>query len=400
MTKIIATSLNAGGANAILPVIQRFDEEGHIEVITIGHSTSEGVFRKEEEKGVFVPLVRNYRTIRDYDLGDISVYSMGRILDIEKPDLVLTGTGIQDKNNPQLIDQTTTLAARDRGIDTLAVLDFHSHYSGRISNLEDGQIIEGSRHRYMPTLFAIMDEFAEKDMLEEGFPKEKLRITGNPAFDKLIGLKESFTEEDRKKIRETYGFGLNDYIVFFLSQPIKLRFSDTYGYVEEDSIRAVLGPLQYFQRQTSRQISVLIRAHPAEKKADLETIAKDYPRLHIEVDHKDDQRYGSEPCMLATDATFSPWSTELIKSSYLGVPSISIQPGLKIKDPLITNRLGVTPAIYENEKAREVLEKLVFGEEAFARELAERRKDFKIDGKATARVAKLVYGTLILKALS
>jgi len=83
----------------------------------------------------------------------------------------------------------------------------------------------------------------------------------------------------------------------------------------------------------------------------------------------------------------------LVEASYLDKPAISLQPGLKKNDFLVTNKLGVTLPVYEHGKIESVLNKLLF-DKKYAAELARKRKDFRTDGRATERVTNLVYQML------
>src|SRR3989344_571845 len=71
--KVIATSWHPGGANAIIPVIKRLQND--IEVEVIGHGFSEGVFKMA---GI------DYKTIVDYHINNISTNYMMKMEDLEK----------------------------------------------------------------------------------------------------------------------------------------------------------------------------------------------------------------------------------------------------------------------------------------------------------------------------
>jgi CDP-glycerol glycerophosphotransferase (TagB/SpsB family) len=367
--KIIATSWHPGGTNAILPVIKRLNGEGKVDVLTIGHQYSEKIF---QNNGV------NYRTIGSYGLSDVSAGSMSQLLQEEPPDLVLTGTSDQDKDNRDVIEQTLTLAARKRGIKSLAVLDFWTDYTSRFSD-----IFTGEKLKFFPDKIAIMDKLAEEAMIREGFDKERLVVTGNPYFDELIELKKRFGKEDRRKVRADLAIAPYTFLILYASQPIEFHYGQELGYTEKTALRELLDSVNSFPRKAD--MDILVKVHPRENKRDLEEITEKY-NLPIVVD----QSYPIRQAILASDAVVSPFSTALVESSYLDLPSISLQPGLKKDDLLITNRLGVTVPVYKQGEFGAVLEKLLF-DENYAKELYEKRKGFRTDGKATERVTNLVY---------
>ena len=103
--KVLATSWHPGGANAIVPVIKKLQSDGKVNITVLGHQYSEAIY-----KAAGIP----YNTLRTYGLKDVSEGSMAAILAQEIPDLVLTGTSVQDEENRDVIEQTITLAARKR----------------------------------------------------------------------------------------------------------------------------------------------------------------------------------------------------------------------------------------------------------------------------------------------
>lgn len=376
--KVIATSWHPGGVNAILPVIKRLNRESKLDIVTISHEYSEEIFQEADIK---------HKTINNYGLSDVSLESIYKLLKIESPDLILTGTSIQDKNNRDVIEQTITLAATEIGINSISVLDFWANYDGRFSD-----IYTNKKFRFLPSKIAIMDTLAENAMIKEGFPKERLVITGNPFFDDIIELKNNFTEEDKQRVKNDLNISLDSYLFLFASQPSESFYGNSLGYTEKTVLRELLDAITFIPN-VDRDVSVLVKVHPREKKEDLENIVKGYKYFQIIVD----QSYPTRETILASDAIISSTSTVLIESSYLEKPSISLQPGLKVEDMLITNELEVTLPIYKHGEVNLILEKLLF-DKNYEKELSHKAKakGFSIDGKATERVTELVYEMLNL----
>lgn len=371
MKKIVATSWHAGGANAIASVIKRLIKERRAKVVVIGHKVSEKIFKRENI---------DYETIYSYELEDVSLGSMIRLLQIESPDLVLTGTSSQDKNNRDIIEQTITFAARNMGIKSVAVLDFWAGYSERFSN-----IFADEKFKFLPDKIAILDELARKAMLKEGFPEERLVITGNPYFDSLIEQKTGFRETDKQKVRADLGIFSDACVLLFASQPIKFYYGESLGYTEETVLEELLETLEKIK---GKKICLLVKVHPMEKEEDIKkrTLGYSFPIVV-------DQAYPPRQAILASDIVISTFSTMLIESVHLGKPSISLQPGLKTDDLLITNRSGITLPVYQQGKIGAVLDKLLY-DKNYASELLKKSKDFRTDGKATERVVKLIYKML------
>jgi len=376
--KVLATSWHPGSSNAIVPVIKRLNAEGKTDVVTIGHQYSEKILDSHN-----IP----FKTINDYELRDVSVKSMEQLLYKKSPNLVLTGTSAQDKNNRDVIEQTIILAARKAKIPSLAILDFWVDYSSLFSD-----IYTGESFRFLPDRIAILDKLAEEAMLREGFPRERLVITGNPYFDELVNMRDRFSEKDKRKVREDLSIDLESYLLLYASQPLEYHYGNKLGYTEKTALRELLDAVSLLLGK--RNVNVLVKVHPREHKKDLEKITQGY-NLPVVLN----QSYPIRPAILASDAIISPLSTVLVESTYLDKPSISLQPGLKGDDLLITNQLGVTVPVYEHGKIGNILQRLLF-DENYATELSQRgkRKGFSIDGKATERVTNLIYETLGLNS--
>lgn len=150
-----------------------------------------------------------FLTIKDFGVSDISLASMEKVLEQVSPNLALTGTSAQEGKANDIVEHTTTRAARKLDIASLAVLDIWQAYSQRFSDERTSQRLD-----ILPTHIAVMDQLAYDEMVAEGFPKEVLVITGNPHFDNLFAKAQSFTELQRKEIRQKIGLS-GDILHFF-----------------------------------------------------------------------------------------------------------------------------------------------------------------------------------------
>lgn len=394
--KVIATSWHPGGANAIIPVIKRLQNDIKVEVI--GHGFSEGVFKRA---GI------DYKTIGDYHINNISTNSMIQIVEKIHPQLVLTGSSIQDKDNRNVIEQTIALAARKKKIKSLSVMDWWGNLWEKFSDLYDengrfreeiyGKLLppeyteKDGKFKFLPDKIGVMDSSIKMAMLEEGFDENRLVITGNPFFDELIILKEGF--RDREKVRNDLKIDPKSYVIFYASQNLEYVFGDRLGYTEKTVLRELLKSIKDIP---GKKISVLVKVHPREDKKDIENLERivkeeEFNDLSVIIVDKD---YNTRTAIMASDVAVAASSTTLIESTYLGLPSISLQPGLKAEDYLeATNKSGITIPIYKEGEIREVLRKLIF-DERYKLKLATKRKEFQIDGKATERVTNLVHKIL------
>jgi len=98
--------------------------------------------------------------------------------------------------------------------------------------------------------------------------------------------------------------------------------------------------------------------------------------------------------ILASDLTLTPFSTLGIKAVYMRKPCISLQPGLKAKDRFVISKKGFIPVGYTTNDCEKELRKAILDNEYRQEELLQRAAGFKTDGKATERVAELIYKML------
>jgi len=372
--KILATSWHPGGMNAVIPVIQRLNQEGKVDVVTIGHGYSEAILDKN---GI------SYKKINDYKLEDVSIQSMEKLLEKELPNLVLTGTSIQDEKTRDVLEQTITLAGRQMKIPTLAVLDVWMNYSLRFND-----IFSGEHFRFLPDKIAIIDRYAEKDMLAEGFDKNRLVITGNPHFDGLESKAKKFTKEEKTSLR--HRIGLESGVLLFYAAGAWQTTKSEYGFWDLDNIKLVNEVI----KESPKEKGLVVKLHPRTPKEDLDEIKK-----YIETESR--RRIGlvsdfdSQDLVLASDLTLTPFSTLSIEAIYMGKPCISMQPNLQGEDYLaILTKNKIIPVGYTPEDCKSLVRRAFTNREYREKELIKQASGFKTDGKATERVTNLVYKLL------
>ncbi len=377
MKKIVATSWHPGGVNAIAPVIKLLRAEKKIEVVVIGHEFSESIFEKNDI---------SYRKISDYKLADVSVESMKALLNAEKPDLILTGTSAQDENNKDIIEQTITLAANNMSKKTLAVLDFWANYSLRFNDIYTGETF-----KFLPSKIAIMDKVAKEEMLTEGFASEKLVITGNPDFDDLANRAKNSTKEEKEAIRTKIGLKA-DLLIFYAANAWKKEI-DKLGFWDLDNIKIVDSVFQSLPEDRKVKVGMVVKLHPRVPR-------EDFLEISQYIDNSSEGRIklltNIDPLdlILTSDLTLTPFSTLGIKAVYMRKPCISLQPRLKGKDLLIVSEKGFIPVGYTVDDCKRELKKAILDNKYRQEELPKRAAGFKTDGKATERIAKLVYEML------
>ena len=371
--KVIAASFHRGSANAISPVITELINEGKVDVVVVGYGPAQEAFRS---------FNIDYKAVDCYELEDISTDSMIQLLKIEKPSLVLTGAACQTPERKDVLEQTITLAAKNLGIKSLAVLDFWVEYRERFSDF-----FTDERFKFLPDKIAVMDNIAVEEMLSKGFSKEKLIVTGNPYFSELEKKAASFPEKERKALREK--ISLNCKLLVFYATTSFEREKDKLGYWDLDNIRIINEVLLNLPRE---KVGLAIGVHSRIPEEDLRKINQyvGYSSQRIKVLDGVDGR----ELILVSDLVLVSESTIGVEAVLLGKPCLSLQPGLKKEDPLIVSKLGIIPAGYTEDDCKREIERAILDKDHRERIIPMRYTDFRTDSKATERVVDLVYKML------
>ncbi len=372
---ILAASWHPGGINAIIPAIKQLKADGH-DVIVLGHEFSESILEKAG-----LP----FKTIKDFELPDVSVKSMRELLrnpSIALPDLVLTGTAQQEGKANDVLEHTITLAARTYGIKTLAVLDFwdmHDYYR-RFTDERTGKKLE-----LLPDHVAILDAIAEADMVKEGFPSEKLHKTGNPHFDDLLAKGKAFTTVQRDEVRRNIGLDAA-VLLFFGGNGFKASNLNAGYYWDLDIVKIIAETLRNLPG-----VGTAVRLHPRmpeDQKAEIQDFINSSGanmKLVPDID--------SQTLVLASDATIVEFSTLGLEAVFMRRPCISLQPGFtKEQDVLIVSKKGIIPVGYTAEDCKQLVWNMMMP--SFRQKALAQSQDFTTDGKATERVVELIYSLL------
>lgn len=363
---VIAICGDPGGANAIAPVIEVLRAEGRVTVQALAYLQGCDLWTKRNIKFDEVPENIPKATIVD-------------ILRGQNVKLLLVGTSL----NPVELEKQFIAAANDIGLPSLAVLDFWSNYGRRFSDA-DGNLV------YIPDLIAVMDERARDEMMAEGFDPEQLVIAGQPAFDDLVMWRSRFTSAKRQAIRNALGAGSGELLILFASQPLSVLYgtdpqNPLYpGYTEQEVLRTLVNALDHIAEQSGQKIVLAIRPHPRERVESFNTVKCRTAHLVLSTDGE------SRDIAMASDLVIGMNTVLLVEACYLGCLVVSLQPGLRIPDPLPTNRSGLSRPVYHEHEVIPVLEQMLLDNNA-RRYIQAKLSNFQPDGCATKRVVELVY---------
>ena len=362
---VVTVCGDPGGAAALAPVLSLLSREAVITLSNYAYNegpavlAQAGVAAEALPDRLDVPLAERY--LRD-----------------AQADVLLTATSVNGVEH----EKRFVLAARRLGCASIAVLDFWSSYAQRFAD-EQGLLT------CAPDVIAVMDERAADDLRAVGV-RADLRITGQPAFDRLQEHRRGFTSAGRSAFRAALGGGPADVVVLFVSQPLH----DIYG--EPDSPR-FLGfdqrtvlPLvaeTLLELATDRPLTLAVRPHPRQRSSVHEAQAGG--NLRVVVDETPD-RWNA---VMAADLVVGMNSILLLEACHLGAAVVSLQPGLRGPDMLPSNARGCSASAHTAADARAILRKYV-SDPAARQALAARAFASAPDACATERVRDCLYQQL------
>ena len=170
------------------------------------------------------------------------------------------------------------LAARERQVPSISLLDYWSNYVPRYSLTQ--------RLDAMPDAFAIMDERARAEMLEQGFPGERLIITGHPVLDEARVWAAGVSVADRARFRELLGLEPNERASLFISQPLReMRAATGEGAsIPEDEYLALQRLTDSLAASGGDRNVLLVKLHPREPNDKFDSLIATLPVLVRVVD--------------------------------------------------------------------------------------------------------------------
>ena len=360
---IVAGSGDPGGANALGPVLETLRADGRTRVQALAYRHAREVWQR-----------------RGLAFEELAENSEGALQ--EAAQLVLTSTSLNGLD----LEKQFVAAARMRGIPSLVVLDYWSKYRERFSS-DDGALDR------LPDMIAVMDEQARAEMIVEGFDADQIVVTGQPAFDELPQWRADFTDEQHRAVRAQFGVDADGLLVVFASQPFaSYRGSDStqsgyMGFEERAVAASLLRALEAAGATTAQPITLVIRPHPRENLANFDHLRSARVRLQVTTDGD------ARAVVLAADLVVGMNSVLLVEACHLGCPVLSLQPNLRGADPLPSNRLGVSRAVYVESEIAPAVRALLF-DSAERRALLRKAADFQPPGDAARRVADLAEALL------
>lgn len=242
MKKILLAFDDPGGGLAVSSLIDELKKIKSLELTVYSGKLSEK-FLKD------IP----FRKLKS----DLNEFESETIVNEIMPDLIVTATG------GGRAEQELRNTAFRKNIKSIVILDFWKDYKRRWKyasyNIDE-----------VKDIVCVMDELTKTEMAADGFPKDKIIVTGHTYLDKIFNSKE--TKGSRKP--ENENLKANEINILFLSQPLNIiGITDYKVHPLEIFVEAVTDLYEF----NEKKMLMKIKPHPMEKDLDeLKFISEKY----------------------------------------------------------------------------------------------------------------------------
>ncbi len=366
--RVLTFARESGGAQAIAPVIKELQNKG-ASILVLAKDVAEKIFMQHGFSSLY---------LEDGESCFIDPL-LAQQWGVQSPDIVLTSAA----SLPELdmTEKNLWRWARRQGIPSVAVLDQWQNYARRFSSCLTSDLA------FLPDMCCVMDQFACSGMLAEGFPPERLVITGQPAFDILFGKMTAETES-AGELKQKLGMDNGRPTLVFIGEAIREHLAGQYGYDECASLNHLLDILEEMEERPN----LIIKKHPqnVDEDFDLDAVNRASERMVVKIVGME---LPSKMVVLAADIVVGMSSVLLVESILMGKITVSVEIDAKVFNKCFPVHIGAIPLIVTKEKARSVLRDLISKPEKRAEWLATQSLLAHFPG-AAHRVADVVLSML------
>lgn len=229
MKKILFFTCEPGGAEVLIPVIDKMRQDVSCEVIVLSYGYAIERFSKKNIDFKVIEQIEkdNFLILEDY-----------------KPDFIITSaTSLPQKD---MSEKYLWYNAKQKNIPTMAFLDQWQNYAIRFSGITKDEYMT-----YQPDLINSINDIGKREMIKLGFKSDNLLELGQPY---LTTLKHQGIDKDY--IYEKLKFSKNRQVVLFVSEAIEEHFGNDRGYTQYETIEYLLKSSFVENKQ------VIIKLHP------------------------------------------------------------------------------------------------------------------------------------------
>ena len=307
--KILFCAFDAGGGNAVFPVVKEIIEKKKIQTQCLIGGPSREIFKRAKIKYIDADLLNDK---------ELNVFVTNF-----KPDFLVSGTSAG-----LAFDKRVLPTLKNIGTKTIYILDYWANYSERFSSHHKKDF------KYLPDTICVMDKKAKQEMITDGFRSPMIKVTGNPYFD-------YFQKNIKSGVADTS-------TILFVSQPY-VGEKEKFGYDEFEALNDILEISSDFLPGRK----VIIRPHPRENKSKFDG----YLDAGVTIDNKT----SIEKLLSRAGLVIGMNSMVLFQAAIAGKKVISYQPNLKTKDFAVSNELGLSKLITKKKDLKVLLQKYFHG---------------------------------------
>jgi len=360
--KVLGFAREAGAAAALLPVCEQMRREG-ARLLLLAKDNALESFRRE---GLDCVEFTSFDT-RALDI--LFKESFGSL-----PEIVFTSA-----TSLPTLDMTERFLwqwARDKGIRSVGLLDQWKDYALRFSGPG-----ENERLRYLPDHIFVMDRFAEEEMIKEGIPAERIAITGQPAFDRIIEEEKAILPH-KAAIKQKLGIPLESLVITFVAESLRKDFGGSLGYDEQSILRFLGDALDKICSRTGTpDMHLIIKLHPENSSGEFDWALSEWPGIKKQIIAKE---LSPRETVAISDLVVGMSSIMLVEAIVAGRITVSLEIGSQGDSQCVAVKVGAVPFLTKCGEAEEVLERLL-QDEGYRRSYLERQAGWKISTGATAR---------------
>lgn len=249
---------------------------------------------------------------------------------------------------------------------------------------------EKSPPEILPDYIAVLDEIVKSSLLSLGFTEKRVVVTGSPRFVVLAKEAREIDVAKRDSIRRDCGFSPQDFIIFFISEPLEQVWGLELGFTERTVLKDVFDVIGQLPREIKQKLVFIIVPHPEEDSAGLRAFAQSIS-AGIRLRFSDKNSVMS--VMPAAHLVLGMSSMLLVEAVIMRLPVISLQMGAKREDMLITNKMAATLKLHSSRQLVPFLSRAI-NDSAFREHLVNLGGKFRFVGDSFLRWERLIQRIL------
>ena len=375
MKRILFASRDPGGTRSLIPIISKLYDKEDVCVVAKGNAIP--VY---SENGI------PFRDVREIVSSD-EVQDLRELLGIYRPNLVVTGTSLDD-----FFERNLWMAARELGIKSIAVLDSWCFYGARFSRYTFKEIEQfnlSESLQYLPDKVFAMDNRSKMGLISEGVPDEIIDVVGQPF---LQALKESYdfiSDSDIKEYKRRLTNSEEKRLIVYASDNLRDSFFpsaiDYWGYDEVSIFEHVYNAITQMCNNP-QDYAIIIRPHPKESLKNWNlTIEK---HINSDIDIIIDRHTKENLIISSADIIIGMWSMFLVEAVLANRKILSVQIGTHKKASFVLTDQDIIKPIIKQEELCHIMKQFFDGNDSVG------RVEWNIKGDSVEKTIKSMYNVL------